>query len=74
MRIISAGTDSQSGDIRATGLVGSQEEARLGFKTGGLISSIRVEAGGSVRQGQVLASLDTTELDAQVRQADENLA
>lgn len=74
VRIISAGADSQAGDIRATGLVGSQEEARLGFKTGGLISSIRVEAGSQVRPGQVLASLDTTELDAQVRQADENLA
>lgn len=74
VRVISAGSDSRAAVETATGLVGSQEETRLGFKTGGLISRINVEAGTRIRQGQVLAALDTTEIDAQVRQASESLA
>lgn len=73
VRVVVVGHDSRvSADI-ATGLVGSQEEYRLGFKTGGLISRMLVEAGDTVRAGQTLATLDTTELDAQVRQISENL-
>ncbi len=74
VRVITAGADSNSVRIVATGLVGSQEEARLGFKTGGVIRSITVDAGARVRQGQILATLDNTEIDAQVRQATESLA
>lgn len=73
VRVITAGADSSAARILATGLVGSQEEARLGFKTGGVISSIRVEAGARVSRGQVLATLDNTEINAQVRQASEGL-
>lgn len=74
VRVITAGADSSAARIVATGLVGSQEEARLGFKTGGVIRSISVEAGARVSRGQVLATLDNTEIDAQVRQASESLA
>lgn len=73
VRIIVAGNDSMINSDMATGLVGNQEEFRLAFKTGGLISRMLVEAGDSVRAGQTLAALDTTESDAQVRQASESL-
>lgn len=73
VRVISAGADSAQAAILATGLVGSQEEARLGFKTGGVIRSITVEAGSHVTRGQTLATLDSTEVDAQLRQATESL-
>ncbi len=74
VRVISAGADSGQARLLATGVVGSQEEARLGFKTGGVIRGINVEAGARVSRGQVLATLDNTEIDAQVRQASESLA
>lgn len=74
VRVIVVGNDSVTSKDVATGLVGSQEEFRLGFKTGGLISRMLVEAGDSVRAGQTLATLDTTEIDAQVRQVSESLS
>lgn len=73
VRVVVVGHDSSANTDVATGLVGSQEEFRLGFKTGGLISRMLVEAGDNVRAGQTLATLDTTELDAQVRQISESL-
>lgn len=55
--------------INASGMVASDSEAYLSFKTGGVISHIYVDEGQSVTKGQLLASLDLTEIDAQVTQA-----
>lgn len=55
--------------IVASGLVSSAKEARLSFKVGGIINQMFVEEGQSVRKGQLLATLNLTEIDAQVNQA-----
>jgi RND family efflux transporter MFP subunit len=55
--------------LRVVGLLTPKDEARLSFKVGGLIESIKVEEGGSVRAGQVLAVLKQTEIGASVEQA-----
>ncbi|GAB2604624.1 efflux RND transporter periplasmic adaptor subunit [Spirosoma areae] len=55
--------------IAASGLVSSAQEARLSFKVGGIIDRLFVEEGQSVRRGQLLATLDLTEINAQVSQA-----
>lgn len=60
--------------ITAAGLVASELEARLSFKTGGIIRTIDVREGERVRKGQLLATLDLTEINAQVGQAQEALA
>lgn len=73
VRIFVVGATSSDNTLSATGLVGSQEEAKLSFKTGGIINSLRVDAGRSVKRGQILATLDSTEVDAQVNQAEENV-
>lgn len=57
--------------IEASGLVGRQDEAPLSFKTGGIIRSIPLKEGASVRRGQVLAELELDEVNAQVAQARE---
>ncbi len=59
--------------INVTGTLASQEEIRLSFKTGGIVRRISVEAGDRVKAGQELARLDTTEIDAQVKQASANV-
>lgn len=59
--------------IVSTGLITTGTESRLAFKAGGVISSISVDEGASVTKGQLLASLDLTEIDAQVSQAKNNL-
>lgn len=60
---------TRSENIVASGLVASSEEARLSFKIGGIIQKIYVTEGQKVQKGQLLATLNTTEIDAQVNQA-----
>ena len=55
--------------LRAVGLLTPKDEARLSFKVGGLIESIKVEEGQAVKAGQVLAVLKQTEVSASVEQA-----
>jgi RND family efflux transporter MFP subunit len=57
-----------SAAISASGVITTENETRLSFKIGGVIQQVHVEEGQRVRQGQLLASLNTTEIDAQVRQ------
>lgn len=60
--------------IIASGIVSSSSEARLAFKTGGIIEKIYVNEGDQVRKGQLLAKLNMTEINAQVNQANEAFA
>ena len=60
-------------DLIVSGVVSSETEARLSFKTGGIIESMTVRDGDQVRQGQLLATLNPTEINAQVEQAKEGL-
>ncbi len=59
----------RSEPIYVSGTVASSDEAKLSFKIGGIVQRILVEEGQSVRKGQLLASLDQTEISAQVNQA-----
>ncbi|TAE66665.1 MAG: efflux RND transporter periplasmic adaptor subunit [Bacteroidetes bacterium] len=60
--------------ILASGIVGSKSDARLAFKTGGVIDKILVEEGQNIVKGQLLATLNLTEISAQVTQAKEGFA
>lgn len=55
--------------ITTAGKVYSNSEMKLSFKTGGVIKKVYVEEGKQVNAGQVIASLDLSEIDAQVTQA-----
>lgn len=55
--------------VFASGKLSLEEEAKLSFKTGGIIRKIYVSEGQAVRQGQVLAELALDEISAQARQA-----
>lgn len=62
--------ESQQGaqQVEATGLIGTENEARLSFKIGGVIETVNVTEGQHVKKGQLLASLKATEIEAQVQQ------
>ena len=64
---------NQAEALELSGLLASEEEARLSFKTGGVIARITVKEGDRVRKGQLLASLNLTEINAQVAQAEVGL-
>jgi membrane fusion protein, multidrug efflux system len=55
--------------LHAVGLLTPKDEARLSFKAGGVIESIKVEEGQSVKSGQVLAVLKQAEIGASMEQA-----
>ncbi len=59
--------------VVSSGLIATETESRLSFKVGGVIKDILVKEGQSVTKGQLLASLDLTEIDAQVSQAKNSL-
>jgi len=55
--------------IRATGMLAGKVESKLSFKINGILDRIYVSEGQSVRQGQLLATLNLAEINAQVHQA-----
>ena len=55
--------------VYATGQLALEEEAKLSFKTGGIIAKIYVSEGQSVRKGALLAELDLQEMNARNQQA-----
>jgi len=59
--------------VRAIGVLTTRDEVRLAFKIGGIIDSITVDSGDSVRRGQLLAALKSGEIDASVAQAAEGV-
>ncbi|GHA81045.1 efflux RND transporter periplasmic adaptor subunit [Cognatilysobacter bugurensis] len=63
-----AGGAAYAGEIRA------REEAALAFRVGGKLVERKADVGDRVREGQVLASLDAGDLQAQARAAEAQLA
>ena len=53
-----------------SGLVKSGSESRLSFKVSGTVQNITVEIGSKVRAGDILISLDPTDYDIQLKQAE----
>jgi RND family efflux transporter MFP subunit len=72
VKIISSSALSQAQAVETSGLLGSENEAHLSFKIGGIIKDVLVKEGDQVRKGQLLATLNTTEIAAQTAQAEEN--
>ncbi len=71
VRVVEARTAVLDTTVRAVGLLAPQDELSLGFKIGGVVERIEVDAGDTVRRGDVLAVLDQTEIDAAVGRAAE---
>lgn len=58
--------------INTSGKIKALEEIKLSFKTGGIINKIYVTEGQQVHKGDLLAALDLTEINANVKQAEES--
>jgi len=63
-----------SAKIVAEGKVVPAKNASLGFQIGGVVAQVPVTVGSQVKAGQVLAQLDSKNLDLSLAQADANLA
>lgn len=71
VRVATAAPAEFLNQIRTVGRVKPERTYVLAFKTPGVVSSLHVQAGDAVTQGQVLAELDPRDVNAQLRQAEE---
>lgn len=69
VRLAPVTTASDSAVVTAIGTYGARDEVTLAFKVGGIVARVLVDAGTSVRRGQVLAVLDQREIDAMLAKA-----
>ena len=60
---------AMTSDITASGTFSTKDETLLSFKLGGIVAKVHVEEGDAVKSGQIVASLDLTEIQAGVRQS-----
>ena len=68
VKLIAINSDTSTNSVTASGLLSTEDEARLSFKIGGVIESVLVKEGDRVSKGQLLATLKSTEIAAQVQQ------
>ena len=59
-----------SSTVSATGSILPEREANLNFQGAGSVAKVGVQVGDQVKGGQVLAELDTTDIELAVRQAE----
>ncbi|MCS7059776.1 MAG: efflux RND transporter periplasmic adaptor subunit [Anaerolineae bacterium] len=55
--------------VNATGNIQAEAETRLGFQQPGKLAEVRVQVGSQVKRGDVLARLDTSDLELALAQA-----
>ena len=68
VKLLPVSQDTTSNMINASGLLSTENEARLSFKINGIIEKVFVKEGDHVRKGQLLATLKSAEIAAQVQQ------
>jgi RND family efflux transporter MFP subunit len=69
VKVVSLEMSTANAAITTSGQVTTDDETILGFKTGGVVDKVFVQAGDAVKKGQLLARLDPTEINALVSQA-----
>jgi RND family efflux transporter MFP subunit len=74
VRLVAARAVQSSATEVVTGQLGPSKLLPLGFEVGGRLATSRVTRGEQVKAGQVLGSLDTDIIDAQVAQAEAGVA
>jgi HlyD family secretion protein len=67
-------TGTISSTVTATGPISASSAVPLNFKNSGKLASISAKVGDQVTAGQVLATMDSTDLQSQVAQAQATLA
>lgn len=69
VQIVEVQPQMAAGAVRASGLVGYKREPQLAFTAPGVVASIDVEAGDTVRRGQRLATLRRTSVGSNPNEA-----
>lgn len=73
VKTASVGSLALASNINASGLVTTENETTYSFKIGGVVNGVFVEEGQFFRKGQLLATLDETEIRSGLNQSDLNV-
>jgi multidrug efflux pump subunit AcrA (membrane-fusion protein) len=73
-RVATVGLASVTETVESSGTITSSLKLTPSFATSGTVKSVHVKVGDRVRKGQILATLDTTSLEASVASANASLA
>ncbi len=68
VEVISLTRTEVTGSVHSSGQFTTDDETMLSFKTGGIVDRIYVKEGDRIRKGQLLATLDLTEISSLVNQ------
>lgn len=74
VEIVTIGRTTLEKSVSATGSIKPEAEVEMKFETGGTVKEVLVKQGQTITAGTVLARLDTTDLELQVRGAKIDLA
>ncbi|GAA4308032.1 efflux RND transporter periplasmic adaptor subunit [Mucilaginibacter gynuensis] len=69
VQVMALQQQNASAPITVSGKFTTDDEVMLSFKTGGIISTVNVSEGDAVKRGQLLATLNPTDINAQLQQA-----
>lgn len=69
VKTILSAQENMEQNIHTSGVFTTEDETYFGFKMGGILQHIYVKEGDAIRPGQLIASLNLTEIKAQVQQA-----
>ena len=69
VKVIPVASEQVSTIIETSGLFTTEDETILSFKTGGIVENVFVKEGDPIKNGQLIATLNMTEIKAQVQQA-----
>lgn len=73
VRVVRAETGNLARTVVVSGTLAADEEAQIGPKIAGRLTTLAVDLGDHVRRGQVLARLSPTDLQLRIRQAESAL-
>lgn len=69
VKLLPLNKSAAANTVTASGRFTTDDEVYLSFKTGGIVNKVLVKEGDAIKPGQLLATLNPTEIDAQVGQA-----
>jgi HlyD family secretion protein len=73
IQLIAARKGTLTATVSTTGQLVAVTQAKLSFRTAGILKELNVQVGSTVKAGDVLAKLDTTDLESALAQAQLNL-
>ncbi len=66
VRVLKITPEDLSISVHSSGMLASEEEIKLSFKTGGIVAAINAREGDNIKKGDILAALNLSEINANV--------